>query len=77
MSNNLNYNDVLKQLDKTLPNDFEGEVPTNLLCLNVSKSYIDADLKVMVFGQETNDWYGSYSGADQSEWLKSIYTQST
>jgi len=34
--------------------------PTNPLLLNVSPSYFEADCKVMIFGQETNDWEGPF-----------------
>lgn len=68
----LSYSDVLKQLDSSFPDDFNGEVPANLLCLSVPKNYIDSEVKVMFFGQETNDW-GTYSDEDDEETLKKAY----
>src|SRR5690554_7066240 len=69
----LDYRKVLEQLDSTCPHSFDGERPSNLLCLSVSERYIDSDLKVMVFGQETNDWHGSYSNKHSEQWLKDCY----
>jgi hypothetical protein len=71
----LDYSRVLKQLESSLPDDFNGEYPTNLLCLTMPQSYKDSELKVMVFGQETNDWYGSYSGEHNEDWLKEAYDE--
>jgi hypothetical protein len=39
---------------------FNEEYPTNPLLLDVPSSYFDADLKIMIFGQETNDWEGLF-----------------
>lgn len=69
----LNYKNVLKQLDDSYPEKFQEDSPTNLLCLNISDDYLSSDIKVMVFGQETNDWHGAYSGEDKADWLKTIY----
>lgn len=71
----MDYRKVLDQLDSTRPHSFDGESPSNLLCLSVSQRYIDSDLKVMVFGQETNDWYGSYSDKHNEQWLKDSYEE--
>jgi hypothetical protein len=37
-----------------------GEEPTNLLLLDVPSTYLAADYRVMIFGQETNDWCGIF-----------------
>jgi hypothetical protein len=37
-----------------------GEEPTNPLLLNVPSAYCSADYRVMIFGQETNDWWGIF-----------------
>ena len=34
---------------------FNEEYPTNPLLLDVPSGYFDADLKIMIFGQETNE----------------------
>lgn len=71
----LNYKDVLEVLDKTFKPDFDEKNPTNLLCLNISDEYLQADIKVMVFGQETNDWHGDYGGANEAESLVEEYDE--
>jgi hypothetical protein len=69
----LNYRYVLEVLDKSFKPNFDEEKPTNLLCLSVSDEYLAADIKVMVFGQETNDWHGEYGGAQEAESLVEEY----
>jgi hypothetical protein len=71
----LNYRDVLEELDKTYKTDLDEKKPTNLLCLNISDEYLAADVKVMVFGQETNDWHGDYGGAHEAESLVEEYDE--
>lgn len=69
----LNYKDVLVELDATYKPEYDEKTPTNLLCLNLSKEYLDAEVKVMIFGQETNDWHGDYGGAKEAESLVDEY----
>jgi len=69
----LDYQTVLKKLDDSYPEELQCDSPTNLLCLNISDDYLSSDIKLMVFGQETNDWHGAYSGEDKADWLQSIY----
>ena len=76
----LDYTSVLKKLDVSYTDKCQSDSPTNLLCLNISDEYLSSEIKLMVFGQETNDWDGAYSGVDKfnSEvdrvnWLKGIY----
>lgn len=76
----LDYTSVLKKLDGTQPEKCQSDSPTNLLCLNIPDKYLSSDIKLMVFGQETNDWDGEYRGvdkfnsvADRADWLKGIY----
>lgn len=47
--------------------------PTNPLLLSVKEEdkYLNADLRVMIFGQETNDWGGDFT--NNIEYIKSIY----
>ena len=55
---NENWSTYLKELN-AIAQDNEAKVkPTNPLCLGIKdeKRYFNADLRVMVFGQETNDW---------------------
>lgn len=50
------WNDLCKAF-KPIINDREYEIkPTKPLLLFPSQDYIDADFRVMIFGQETNDW---------------------
>lgn len=42
------------------PEILSGDRPTNPLLLDVPDAYFDADWKVMIFGQETNDWEGFF-----------------
>lgn len=39
---------------------FYDEKPTNPLLLDIPSGYFAADWKVMIFGQETNDWEGLF-----------------
>lgn len=71
----LNYRDVLDVLDKAFNPSLNEKKPTNLLCLNISDKYLAADIKVMVFGQETNDWHGDYGGAHEAESLVEEYDE--
>lgn len=76
----LDYTSLLKKLDDSYPEKCLSDSPTNLLCLNISDEYLSSEIKLMVFGQETNDWNGAYSSvdnfngeADRAGWLKGIY----
>lgn len=69
----LDYKDVLKILDESYQESFNEKMPTNLLCINISDEYTDADIKIMVFGQETNDWHGAYGGVKEAESLMEEY----
>jgi len=78
----LDYTDVLKKLDAGYTEKCQSDLPTNLLCLNISDEYLSSDIKLMVFGQETNDWYGAYAEVDKfnseenrTDWLKSVYDE--
>ncbi|WP_105199545.1 uracil-DNA glycosylase family protein [Pseudoalteromonas sp. T1lg10] len=52
----IDYQSVLTLLESTFTKQISCDSPTNLLCLKASENYIKADIKVMIFGQETNDW---------------------
>ncbi len=52
----IDYHEVQSQLEKSFTEQISSNGPTNLFCLKASDDYLDADVKVMVFGQETNDW---------------------
>ena len=76
----LDYTSVLKKLDDSYPEKCLSDSPTNLLCLSISDEYLSSEIKLMVFGQETNGWEGAYSHADtfnndidRENWLKGIY----
>ena len=52
-----------KMLEIVNSNDFV-EKPTNPLLINIDeKRYEDSDIKVMIFGQETNNWDDDFSGS--------------
>jgi hypothetical protein len=58
--------------------DVVGDKPTNPLLLDVPSAYFVADYRVMIFGQETNDWYGEFpqpGGVDEIlKTYKEFYT---
>ena len=57
----IDYQEVLDKLKSSnLGNSF-CTTPSNLLCISAPKEYFEADMKVMFFGQETNDWHGDFS----------------
>lgn len=46
-------------------------LPTNPLLINIDEDiYREADLRIMVFGQETNDWYGPWGNLSLSQTLE-------
>ena len=47
--------------------------PTNPLLLDIPSSYFDSDCKVMVFGQETNDWEGEFPHPGKISNLLNMY----
>ena len=52
----IDYQPVLQELEKTFSEEISENGPTNLLCLKATDSFLRADVRVMIFGQETNDW---------------------
>jgi len=51
------WTDYSKHLQQLISNDLVIDKPTNPLLLRINeKEYIDSDIRVMIFGQETNDW---------------------
>ena len=54
----MNYDQIITTLNKS-KREFT-EKPTNFLCIDASDKYLRADIKVMIFGQEKNSWYGDY-----------------
>ena len=55
-------------------NESEATIkPTNPLLLTVKneEKYLNADIRVMIFGQETNDWGGNF--VNDIEYIQSIY----
>ncbi|NNK83044.1 MAG: hypothetical protein HKO92_07960 [Flavobacteriaceae bacterium] len=39
--------------------------PTNPLLLTVNNDYLDADIKIMIFGQETNSWFNKFNSVEE------------
>jgi hypothetical protein len=55
---------LTKELDIVLSNDNMSIKPTNplLISLKDENEWINSDIRLMFFGQETNDWYNSFNG---------------
>lgn len=46
-------------------------MPTNPLLIDIDEDdYRSADIRIMIFGQETNDWYGEWGSKDLDQILK-------
>lgn len=69
----INYQDLLSHLENTITPTIKLDGPTNLLCLKASDDYTEADVKVMIFGQETNDWECDFSHQGGVAHLLSVY----
>jgi hypothetical protein len=55
------YDEAWKRLLSSMPSSFGGDQrPTNPLLLDISEGFINADVKILFFGQETNDWEGDF-----------------
>jgi len=55
------------KLNEIINNDFHETKPTNPLLISVNEvTYQTADIKVMIFGQETNDWDHNFHGNIES-----------
>jgi len=54
----LDYEQLISHLSSTAC--FQNALPTNLLCLSATEQYFESELKVMVFGQETNNWLDKF-----------------
>ena len=55
------WNIFSKELMEIINDDEKENKPTNPLLLYIDeKKYENADIKVMIFGQETNDWEGDF-----------------
>ena len=51
-------------LKKILDDEKQIQKPTNPLLINLNESlYKDSDIKVLIFGQETNDWENDFNGS--------------
>ena len=68
------YESEFQALERT-KDHFIGsaDCPTNPLMLKAPESYLEADTKVMIFGQETNDWVGEFSSSREVESLLNTY----
>ncbi len=62
-----------KKLDGIVKDEQFKVKPTNPLLLKLSKPEIfrEADIRIMIFGQETNDWGGEFN--NDFSWIFSIY----
>jgi hypothetical protein len=52
---------------------FANDKPTNPLLLDIPPGYFEADCKVMIFGQEPNDWEGLFPHKDGVNHLRKVY----
>lgn len=52
------YQSVFKKLKKDYTE--KHHEATNLLCLSARDGYWKSDVKIMMIGQETNDWFGEF-----------------
>ena len=56
-----NWNKFSKKLIEILEDETKEQKPTNPLLIYVNEEkYENADIKIMIFGQETNDWEGDF-----------------
>lgn len=55
------WDDLSSSLEEILSDNSKENKPTNPLLLYINEEiYRNADLRVMIFGQETNDWEGDF-----------------
>lgn len=71
----IDYQDNFNSLKDTFAEQLSSDDPTNLLCLRASEEFINADVKVMIFGQETNDWECEFPHPDGVPHLLSVYDE--
>lgn len=71
----VDYQEALNSLKRSLTEQLSADGPTNLLCLKASDEFIQADVKVMIFGQETNDWECEFPHPDGVPHLHSVYDE--
>jgi len=69
----IDYLPLLQELENTYSDELFTEKPTNLLCLSAPELYLCADIKVMIFGQETNDWESDFMGSKSLSHLIETY----
>jgi len=69
-----NWNNLSNELIKIKDANFDTN-PTNPLLIRVGneKKYQEADFRVMIFGQETNDWGNDFQ--NDIEYIQSIYDE--
>jgi hypothetical protein len=56
-----------------LTNDVGGDKPSNPLLLDAPPSYFAANYRVMIFGQETNDWAGTFPHVGSLDQVLKVY----
>jgi hypothetical protein len=71
----IGYQDVLNGLNETFTDQISLDAPTNLFCLKASDDYMQSDVKVMIFGQETNDWEREFPHPDGLPHLLNVYDE--
>ena len=58
---NSKWNELSDGLNEILKDNSKENKPTNPLLLYINEDdYKNADIKIMIFGQETNDWEGNF-----------------
>lgn len=59
----IHWPNLTKELNEILNNEDLNQKPTNPLLLSIDETkYLESDVKVMILGQETNDWGNNFTG---------------
>jgi len=70
---NIDCQKTISHLPSTITMKKTVTIPTNLFCLSASKKYLNTNIKVMFFGQETNDWEGNFENSYDLNHLLKTY----
>lgn len=57
-----NWKELSIEMNKINEDSTKTIKPANPLLLKVNKEYENADIRIMIFGQETNGWEGNFKG---------------
>jgi hypothetical protein len=59
---NSNWSSLSSELNKIIEDSSKSIKPANPLLLKVTNEFEAADIRIMIFGQETNGWEGDFQG---------------